>query len=108
MKKTILSVFTVTVLLFSVQTVSAQEEPVETKQDTLAQKEDGFSEIEVIALPQPIKDAVMIDFSAIASKAWVKTSGEQKIYKLSIQTEEDLKIMYADKEGNWIKEEEIQ
>ncbi|WP_417884874.1 hypothetical protein [Zunongwangia sp.] len=112
MKKTILSTLstlTITALFFATQTISAQE-PVEKKQDTISQNqeiEEGFSEIEVIALPQAIKDAVMIDFSAIASKAWVNHTGDKKVYKLSIQTSGDPKIVYADKEGNWIKKEDI-
>ena len=111
MKKSIFSVMAVAGLFFATQTMRAQQEPVEqTTEDVeaeVAPEVIGFEMIDVLALPQPVKDATMTEFNAVASEAWVKLKDDKKIYKLNVTSDGEVKTVYATAEGEWLKEEEV-
>ncbi|MFV8281015.1 hypothetical protein ACNKXS_05695, partial [Christiangramia marina] len=68
-----------------------------------------FESIDVISLPQNIKDAVMTDYiDAVASEAWVMTKDDEtKVYKLNLDVKGEQKQVFIDSDGNWLKEEDI-
>ena len=111
MKKSVFSVLAITGLFFATQTMHAQEEPIEeTTEEIEAEVEPntaGFEMIDVLALPQPVKDATMTEFNAVASQAWVKLQDDKKIYKLSISEDGETKTVYATADGKWLKEDEV-
>ena len=111
MKKSILSVMAVAGLFFASQTMRAQQEPVEEATEEIeaevAPEVVGFEMIDVLALPQPVKDATMTEFNAVASEAWVKLENDKKIYKLNIASDGEVKTVYATADGEWLKEDEV-
>jgi hypothetical protein len=111
MKKSILSVMAVAGLFFASQTMRAQQEPVEETTEEIeaevAPEVVGFEMIDVLALPQPVKDATMTEFNAVASEAWVKLENDKKIYKLNIASDGEVKTVYATVDGEWLKEDEV-
>lgn len=71
---------------------------VETEVDT------AFSEMDVVALPQAVKDAIMNDYgTAKPETVWIKEEGDVKTYKLALKTDEETQIVYADHDGNWLE-----
>ena len=111
MKKSVFSVMAVAGLFFATQTMQAQEEPVEETTEEVeaevAPEMSGFEMIDVLALPQPVKDATMTEFKAVASEAWVKLENDEKIYKLNVATDGEVKTVYANANGEWLKEDEV-
>lgn len=111
MKKSILSVMAVAGLFFASQTMRAQQEPVEEATEEIeaevAPEVVGFEMIDILALPQPVKDATMTEFNAVASEAWVKLENDKKIYKLNIASDGEVKTVYATADGEWLKEDEV-
>ncbi|WP_081208589.1 hypothetical protein [Salegentibacter sediminis] len=108
MKKLGLSLLAVTAMFFYSENVNAQVEgEVEAEVETHAQEQSDFKEIDVVALPQPVKDAVMSDFNgAVTEEAWVKEKDGKTIYKLSLNVEGEKKKVYVDQDGNWIDKED--
>jgi len=66
---------------------------------------DDFKEITIKELPEAVADAVLKDFSTGAITSVYVNGSEQ--YKMVIAIEDEKKVAYADKEGNWIKKEDI-
>lgn len=110
MKKLGLSLLAVTAMFFYTENVNAQVEgevEAEVEVETHAQEQSAFKEIDVVALPQPVKDAVMSDFNgAVTEEAWVKEKDGKLLYKLSLNVEGEKKKVYIDKDGNWVDSEE--
>lgn len=94
--------------LFS-QNVQAQvEEPEEMEQTETVEEaqevKDDFKKLDVLALPQAIKDAIMTDLNAaVAEEAWVMEKDGKSVYKLALNVDGEKKVAYLDKEGNWIE-----
>ncbi|AUC21115.1 MULTISPECIES: hypothetical protein [Polaribacter] len=66
---------------------------------------DDFKEISVKELPAAVSSAIVKDFgTATAIKAYVNGS-EQYKFELTLDGEE--KVVYADKEGNWLEEADV-
>ena len=66
---------------------------------------DDFKEISVKELPAAVSSAIVKDFgTATAIKAYVNGS-EQYKFELTLNGEE--KVVYADKEGNWLEEADV-
>lgn len=106
MKKMILSVIAASAMLFSAQTMTAQEANVKTEVavEQAADQQADWRQIEVAELPAEVQQAVERDFAgAVIAEAHVKEKeGEQK-FKLVVQTAEgEDKELYADAQGNWI------
>lgn len=63
--------------------------------------EDNFKEIKTSELPAAVSDVLKKDFpTATLNKAYVNDKAE---YKLKITVEGAESVVYADKDGNWIK-----
>tara|TARA_R100001369_G_C3277717_1_gene161368 strand:+ start:458 stop:799 length:342 start_codon:yes stop_codon:yes gene_type:complete len=97
--------------LFSHNAQAQVEEPEEMEQiesvEEAQETKDDYKEVDVLALPQAIKDAVMTDMNgAVAEEAWVKEKEGKKVYKLSLNVDGEKKKAYIDAEGNWIEKEE--
>ncbi|WP_405609048.1 hypothetical protein [Polaribacter sp. Asnod1-A03] len=66
---------------------------------------DEFKEITIKELPESVTEAILKDFKTGAiSKVYVNESEQ---YKIEITVDETEKVLYADKEGNWLKKEDI-
>jgi hypothetical protein len=90
--------------------VKVGDEEFKTKEridlDEYEDAQDGYSKIDVVALPQSVKDAVMNDFDAAKPEAaWIKEEGKMKTYKIALKTEGEAKIVYSDHDGNWLEED---
>ncbi len=106
MKKIVLSVMTVGAVFFGSQNMMAQETETETEV-TVQTSQDEYTEVEVMDLPQAVKDAVSTDFKdATTDKAWVKTEDEEKIYKLSLTVNGETQEVYVDQDGNWLEDDD--
>lgn len=106
MKKMILSVVAASAMLFSAQTMTAQEANAEAEVtlEQAADQQSDWRQVEVAELPAEVQQAVERDFAgAVIAEAHVKEKeGEQK-FKLVIQTAEgEQQELYADAQGNWI------
>ncbi|MGM0932020.1 MAG: hypothetical protein ACQEWD_01100 [Bacteroidota bacterium] len=106
MKKLGLSLLAVTAMFFYTENVNAQVDgdvDANVEVEAHAQEKTDFKEIDVLALPQPVKDAVMTDFNgAVTEEAWVKEKDGKTMYKLSLNVEGEKKKVYIDQDGNWI------
>lgn len=107
MKKMILSVVAASAMLFSAQTMTAQEANAEAEVtvEQAADQQSDWRQVEVAELPAEVQQAVERDFAgAVIAEAHVKEKeGEQK-FKLVIQTAEgEQQELYADAQGNWIE-----
>lgn len=91
------------------QEQEAQEQQTQGQQTQSQQKQDrDFEEVDVVALPQDVKDAVMTDYSgAVTEEAWVKEKDGKTVYKLSLNADGEKQKVFADAEGNWIDKDEI-
>lgn len=109
MKKLGLSLIAAAAMFFFTENANAQVEGevnTDVEVEAQAQEKTDFKAIDVVALPQAIKDAVMTDFNgAVTEEAWVKEKDGKLIYKLSLNVEGEKKKVYADEEGNWIEKE---
>src|SRR5690606_15448175 len=66
---------------------------------------DDFKEIAADKIPAAITDAIAKDFaSATISKAYVNSSEQ---YKIELTIDENTSTVYADKDGNWLKEADV-
>ncbi|HEY9184846.1 MAG TPA: hypothetical protein VIM94_05960 [Salegentibacter sp.] len=110
MRKLGLSLLAVTAMFFYTENINAQVEDeveAEVEVEAHAQQKMDFKEIDILALPQAVKDAVMTDFNgAVTEEAWVKEKDGKKMYKLSLNVEGEKKKVYVDQDGNWIDKED--
>jgi len=112
MKKLGLTLMAAAGMFLFTQNAQAQgEEPEEMEQteamEEAQEKKDDYKQIDVVALPQSVKDAIMTDLNgAVAEEAWVKEKEGKTVYKLSLNTEGEKTKAYIDKEGNWIEKED--
>lgn len=96
--------------------VTIGDETVKTKEyidlnEVEPEVEAGYSEIDAVALPQAVKDAIMNDFDAAKPQTvWIKEEGDVKTYKVALKSEEEIEYVYADHDGNWLEmdEEEVE
>ena len=105
MKKLVLSAVVASAMIFSAQTVTAQESKENQEVvEQVAQQQDDFVLIEVQELPAEVQQAVERDFEgALISEAYVKEKEGEKEFKLKITTQEgEEQELYADEQGNWI------
>ncbi|AUC86095.1 hypothetical protein CW731_12740 [Polaribacter sp. ALD11] len=66
---------------------------------------DSFKEIAVKELPKAVSEAILKDFkTATVAKAYVNGSAQ---YKIELTVDATKTVVYADKEGKWLKEEDI-
>lgn len=109
MKKICLSLVAASAMLFSTQTVSAQEVGQVEVDATVEQRtQEDFRQIEVQELPAEVQQAVERDHAgATITEAHVKEKeGEQK-FKIKVSTAEgEEKELYADAQGNWIDKDD--
>lgn len=105
MKKLGLSLIAAAGMFFFSTNVQAQTETdVTTEVQTTTQTQDDWTSVDVAALPQAVKDAVMNDYTgATTDEAWSKEEDGKTIYKLSLNADGETKTVYADQDGNWIK-----
>lgn len=104
MKKIVFSIMTVGAIFFGSQNLAAQETETEI---TVQTSQDEYTEVEVMNLPQAVKDAVSKDYKdATTDKAWVKTKDEEKIYKLSLTVNGETQEVYIDQDGNWLEDDD--
>lgn len=106
MKKLGLSLLAVTAMFFYTENINAQVEgevEADVEVEAQAQEKTDFKAIDIVALPQPVKDAVMTDFNgAVTEEAWVKEKDGKTVYKLSLNVDGEKKKVYIDQDGNWI------
>lgn len=107
MKKICLTVLAATAMIFSTQNLSAQE--VGEDKVAVEQAITEYEVIDVAELPAEVTDAVERDFpGAEVSEAYVKEENGEKTYKLKVVTTEGEEVeLYADAEGNWVEEDQI-
>lgn len=108
MKKICLSVVAASVILFSAQTMSAQE-AVQGNETSVAQpveQKTEFAQVAIEDLPAEVQQAVERDLAgAVIAEAYVNETEAGQTFKLVLRTAEgDQKELYADSEGNWIDE----
>lgn len=111
MKKFILSTATIAALFFTTGNLHAQDEEIEVETEVeMEQETKEFESIDVIALPQNIKDAILTDYNgAVASEAWVMTKDDEtKVYKLNLDVKGEQEQVFMDSDGNWLKENETE
>ncbi len=105
MKKIVLSLMTMGAVFFGSQNLQAQEEN-EVGEVAVSTVQDEYAEVEIMALPQAVKDALNKDYAeAIPQQAWVKADGEMKIYKIDLDDEGEIEQVFVDQDGNWIEDE---
>jgi len=111
MKKLGLTLMAAVGMFLFTQNAQAQETESEKMESTEAMEaqevKDDYKKVDVLALPQAVKDAVMTDMNgAVAEEAWVKEKDGKTVYKLALNTEGEKTKAYIDKEGNWIEKED--
>jgi hypothetical protein len=104
MKKLILTL-TVAILTSGVSISAANINNNNSDEVVVTVLDDGFKEITVKELPEAVATAFLKDYaSAGIIKVYVNGSEQ---YKIEISVDEAKSIIYADKEGTWLKEEDI-
>tara|TARA_B100000929_G_scaffold264380_1_gene230750 strand:+ start:646 stop:990 length:345 start_codon:yes stop_codon:yes gene_type:complete len=109
MKKFVLSMMTVGAMFFATNNIQAQVEEVEEIEEMeMEVAKEEFVSIDVMELPQAVKDAVMTDYNgAVASEAWVKTKDEMKVYKLKLDVDGETEKVYIDQDGKWLEKDDM-
>ena len=109
MKKICLTLVAASAMLFSAQTLSAQEvAEANATVETTTQQVTDYTKIELTEVPAPVQQALERDHEgAVISEAFVKDEEGVKTYKLAVKTAEGEDVeLYADAEGNWIEKDE--
>ena len=102
MKKIVLSMMMTGAMFFAMQ-IHAQDGEMAVAEDTMQMEQEEFASVDVQELPQAVKDALSTDYSeASATEAWVKTKGENKVYKIKLDMDGETKKVYVDQDGNWM------
>ena len=107
MKKICLTVVAATAMMFSTQNMVAQE--IGEEQVAVEQQETEYVAIDVAELPVEVTDALERDYAgAMISEAFVKDENGEVTYKLKVTSAEGEEMkLYADAEGNWVEEDEL-
>ena len=66
---------------------------------------DDFKEISIKELPENVVNAILKDFTK-AKVAKVYVNGSEQ-YKIELVVDDAKSVVYADKEGTWLKEEDV-
>ena len=104
MKKLILTL-TVAILTSGVSVYAADNNNNNSKHVIEVVMNDDFKEITVKELPEAVVNAILKDFaSATLTKVYVNGSEQ---YKIALTIDETESVVYADKDGKWLKEEEV-
>lgn len=108
MKKICLTLVAASAMLFSAQSLSAQEVAETTVTVETTTQVSEYTKIELIEVPAPVQQSLERDHEgAVISEAFVKDEEGVKTYKLSVKTAEGEEVeLYADAEGNWIEKDE--
>jgi len=109
MKKIALSIMTIGAMFFANNSLQAQVEEIEEVEEIeMEAQQEEFVSVDVMELPQAVKEAVMTDYNgAVASEAWLKTKGDQKVYKLKIDVKGETEKVYIDQDGKWLEKEDV-
>jgi len=109
MKKFVLSMMTIGAMFFATNNVQAQVEEVEEIEEMEVETaQEEFTSVDVMELPQAVKDAIMTDYNgAMASEAWVKDSDGMKVYKLKLDVEGNTEKVYIDQDGKWLEKDDM-
>jgi len=105
MKKSILTI--AVAILFSGVSISAtnNNDNVNSNEIIVMVKNGDFKEVALEDLPEAVSNAILKDYAtASIGKAYVNESEQ---YKIELTVDETEYIVYADKEGNWIKEGDL-
>ncbi|MCF4100429.1 hypothetical protein L1I30_02005 [Gillisia sp. M10.2A] len=71
--------------------------------------QDDFKKIDVAALPATINEAITKDYAGSqATEAYIKESDEEIVFKIELQIDQESKTVFADAEGNWIDQEDVE
>lgn len=111
MKKFVLSLMTIGAMFFATQNLHAQEEEeeveeIEVETEIETEVEHEYESVEIDDLPQAVTDAIMADYNgATATHAWVITKDDQKLFKLKIDVNGELKKVYITEDGTWVEKE---
>jgi hypothetical protein len=110
MKKIAIGIMTLGAVFFATQNLQAQENEMEENINySIGEENEEFEAIEVSALPQIVKEALITDYNGVvAQEAWVKSQEGTLIYKLSIEVEGELEKVYIDEDGNWLEKDEVE
>ena len=97
--------------LFFATTTQAQDvEETSTTTEVVTEVsvvQDDFKKIEVSELPAAVTAAIATDFEgATTTEAYVKEKEGKLVYKIKLDVNGEVKKVYADAEGNWIKKED--
>ncbi|WP_282148664.1 hypothetical protein [Algibacter lectus] len=102
MKKLILAV---AIVASGLSTFALTVNPIQTEISTVSITED-FKEVALENVPTAVTDAVAKDLStATLNKAYVNSSEQ---YKLEITMDGTDNVVYADKDGNWLKAKDVE
>ena len=102
MKKLILAV---AIVASGFSTFALTVNPIQTEITAVSTTEE-FKEVALENVPAAVTAAVAKDFStATLNKAYVNSSEQ---YKLEITMDGTDNVVYADKDGNWLKEADVE
>ena len=108
MKKFVLSMMTVGAMFFATSIQAQVEEVEEIEEMEMEVAKEEFVSVDVMELPQAVKDAVMTDYNgAVASEAWVKMKDEMKVYKLKLDVDGETEKVYIDQDGKWLEKDDM-
>jgi hypothetical protein len=105
MKKICLTLVAASAMLFSAQTLSAQEAvETEVSVEATVTQESEYTQVEITDLPAEVQQALERDHEgAVITEAYAKDVEGAKEYKLVVKTAQgEEKHLFADAEGNWI------
>lgn len=109
MKKFVLSMMTMGAMFFATQNTQAQVEEIEEIETEIEVEQEEFASLDVMELPQAVKDALMTDYNgAVASEAWVKNKGDKKVYKLKLDVKGETEKVYIDQDGKWLEKDDTE
>lgn len=109
MKKIALSMMTIGAMFFATQNMQAQDEEMEEVETEVSveMEQEEYASVDVAQLPQPVKDALVTDYSgAVATEAWVKTKDDKQVYKLKLDASGETEKVYIDQDGNWLEKDD--
>lgn len=98
--------------MFFATAAQAQEVEATTTTETevvseTAVQTDDFKKVEVSELPGAVTAAIAAAYEGATSKeAYVMEKEGKLIYKIKLDVNGEVKKVYADAEGNWIKKED--
>ena len=66
---------------------------------------EDFKEVALEDLPEEVRNAILKDYAAaIIGKVYVNGSEQ---YKIELTIDETKSVVYVDKDGNWLKEDDV-